>query len=57
MTRLRIPVVALVAVLALVAAACADERGAPETSAADAPLRSPTTTAPPPPTLERVALE
>jgi len=56
-TRLRIPVVALVAVLALVAAACADERGAPETSAADAPLRSPTTTAPPPPTLERVALE
>ena len=57
MTRLRIPVVALVAVLALVAAACAGADDAPETSAADAPLRSPTTTTPPPPILERVALE
>ncbi len=55
--RLRPSAVALMAVLALVAGACASGDRAPETSAADAPVRSPTTTAPPPPVLERVALE
>ena len=44
-------------VFALVAAACSGGDRPPETSAADAPLRSPTTVAPPPPALERVALE
>jgi hypothetical protein len=56
-TRRRLPVVALGAVLALAVASCSSSDRAPETSAADAPLRSPTTTAPPPPVLERVALE
>ena len=50
-------VLALLAVLALVVTACSDDASVPESSAADAPLRSPTTTAPPPPILERVALE
>jgi hypothetical protein len=45
------------AVVVLVAGACAGGDRAPETSAADAPLRSPTTTSPPPPVLKRVDLE
>lgn len=44
-------------VFALVAAACSGGDRPPERSAADAPLRSPTTVAPPPPVLERVALD
>lgn len=48
---------AAMVVFALLAAACSGGDRPPETSAADAPLRSPTTVAPPPLVLERVALE
>lgn len=48
--------VALGAVLSLMGASCSSVEPGQETSAADAPERLPTTTAPPPPTLERVAL-
>lgn len=41
----------------LLLAGCSGDPGPPETSAADAPLRAPTTTVPPPPTLERVVLD
>lgn len=48
---------AVALITALLLGGCSADPGPAQTSAADAPLRAPTTTAPPPPVLSRVAVE